>query len=107
MRTHQKYRIDNDLFNISGALRGVDDGYFIQYDKYSGHFEVHNSRQGKETYCLMLPYKTLDRRAVSYVLRSRAERSDAYLAEIERENQRLEAERAYKVKQAAFAQLRI
>ena len=102
MRAVEKLTIENDLFDISGALRSVDPGYFILYDKLRGRFEVHNSAQAGGTYCLTLPYPVLDRRAAVYVRRSRSERGEAFLAELERENGRRESERAYEAKRRAL-----
>ena len=104
---HEKRRIENDLFGIADALRAVDGGYFIQLDKLRGRFEVHNIRQYGDTYCLTLPFERLDRRAVEYVRRTRSERGEKLLAELERVNERLEREAAYGIRQRALAKIKI
>lgn len=86
-----KYRlIENDLFDISVRIKGIDQLYFVLYNYKLCRFEVHHSGQRGSTLALVLPFKSLDSRAVSLVARSRSERKTQILTEIEKENKRCE-----------------
>lgn len=85
--------IENDLFGIVARLKSIDDGYFVVYDKCKHCFEVHNSLQRGDTFALKVPYPCLDARTERLVRRTRAENAAKLLAEMERENARLERER--------------
>lgn len=79
--------IKEDLFNISGAVRSIDDRYYIAFNKKTHKFELHHGEQLFSTYCLTFPYSTLDRRAVSHVQYTRAERSKKIFDEMNRHNE--------------------
>lgn len=79
--------INNDLFNISGAVRGIDDRYFIAFNVKTRKYELHHSEQLGGTYCLTFPFPRLDRRAVQHVRYTRAERSQEVFDEIDRYNE--------------------
>lgn len=80
--------IKDDLFNISGAVKSIDDRYYIAFNKKTHRFELHHSEQLFSTYCLTFPYSGLDRRAVTHVLYTRAERSKKIFEEIIRNNEK-------------------
>ena len=81
--------IEDDMFGIVRRLKSVDDGYFVFLNYKTGKFEVHNTKNGNNTLCLVLPYDTLDERTVRKVRYTRAERIRSVLERIERENERL------------------
>lgn len=83
-----KIRITNDLYSIAERLKEIDDGYFILYNKKSGRYEVHSSKQHHDTYCLAVPYDCLDARTVELVKSTRREYMDNILNEIERNNKK-------------------
>lgn len=83
--------IDDDMFGVARRLKGIDDGYFVFLNYKTGKFEIHN-RRDSPSLCLVLPYETLDERTVNKVLYTRAERVEKIVADMERENRRLEAE---------------
>ena len=81
--------IEDDMFGIVRRLKSIDDGYFVFLNYKTGKFEVHNTKNGNNTLCLVLPYDTLDERTVRKVRYTRAERIRSVLERIERENEKL------------------
>lgn len=81
-----KIKINHDTYNISKRICHIDKGYYIMYDVSTKKFEVHNSKQYKNTFCLKLPYKELDERTLNYVNLTRSENIDKILKEIEQQN---------------------
>lgn len=84
--------IEDDLFGVAARLKSIDDGYFVFLNYKTGRFEVHNSQNGANTLCLVLPYPTLDERTVRKVRYTRAERIRSVLESMERDNARRAAE---------------
>lgn len=80
------------MFDIVSRLKEIDEGYFILYNTEKKAYEVHNLEQGKNTYCLTVPYPQLDARAVNLVKSTRREYMDNIFKEIERHNRKLEEE---------------
>jgi len=85
----QTVRIENDVFDVSRRLKEIDGDYFVVYNLTRGRFEVHHGRQ-RETLAVAVPFKTLDCRTVSRVLRTRVENLKAITAQIDADNLRLE-----------------
>lgn len=85
-------RIENDALDIAARLKEIDDGYIIVYNGYFKRLEVHNKKQGKNTFCLVVPSNRLNARTVELVRRTRAENADRLLAEIDFHNARVEEE---------------
>ena len=84
-----KIEIENDVFNIIKRLKKIDKNYFVLYVHEKRLFEIHHKKQ-QNTYCLTLPYKTLDKRTLDYVLKSRVENIKKIIKEMEENNQKLE-----------------
>ncbi|MBO5224213.1 MAG: hypothetical protein J6C23_06860 [Clostridia bacterium] len=87
------YVVTDDLYSIAGRLKEIDDGYFIYYSYKDRRFEVHNKNQRGRTLSLVLPYKRLDERTVRLVQKTRSERVDSLIRQMEEENERAERER--------------
>ena len=85
-----KIMITNDVFDIAKRIKEIDPDYFVVYDKKLCRFEVHNKRQRPDTLCLVLPYNTLDCRAIDKVLSTRVEYVAKQLAQIDEFNQKLQ-----------------
>ena len=85
-----KRRITHDVYNIANRIKDIDSGYYIVYDTSKGVFEVHNSDQCDTTYCVTLPYNTLDVRTLEYVNKTRVTNIENILEDIDRENMRYE-----------------
>lgn len=76
--------------NIPERLREIEKEYFVLYNKRTGHFEVHNTLNIGNTYCLTVPYKELDWRTVDLVKMTRSERAEKYIFEMDKRNDKLE-----------------
>ena len=78
--------IISDTFDIASRLREIDPRYVLYYNLARHRYEVH-TLQGLGSYLqCVLPYRTLDCRRLRYVRRTRVERADSLLAEIERDD---------------------
>ncbi|MCQ2555957.1 MAG: hypothetical protein MJ149_01340 [Clostridia bacterium] len=62
-----KIKICGDVYNISKRLKFIDKYYYVVYDTRSHKFEIHNSNQLGNSYCLALPYNQLDERTLNFV----------------------------------------
>ena len=85
-------KIESDPYFICQRLREIDDSYFVVYNKNSRAFEVHSSDQVGGTFCFVVRYDDLDDRTLDYARRTRAERQNQVIEELDRENARLERE---------------
>ena len=90
-------KIYEDVFDITKRLKEIDRNYFVVFNTKKQKFEVHNKSQ-KNTYCLSVPYNTLDIRTIFLTLKSRRENIDKILEEIDVNNQKLEQENNRKIK---------
>lgn len=82
-----RYRIVNcDLYDIASRLREIDPSYFLVYSYEQHRYEVHSNNQRGSTFCLAVPYEELDERTIRLVRRSRIERMQEYVEELEAEN---------------------
>lgn len=82
--------VEDDLFSVADRIKSIDDKYKIYYNGESRKFEVRSAVD--DSLQVILPFDRLDCRAVDYVRKTRIERINAILEEIERAN--AEAERA-------------
>ena len=78
--------IFSDTYYISERLKEIDESYFIVFNFDKGKFEVHSSAQTGSTYCLTVPYKTLDERTLNLVRKTNHARLDELVKEMEIEN---------------------
>lgn len=85
--------VRGDLFGIADRLKSIDEGYFVVLDKRTGEYEVHNRFQRGNTFALKVPYRGLDARTVTLVLKTRAENARKLFEAMERENARAERAR--------------
>jgi hypothetical protein len=83
-------KIENDLFDIAARLREIDSGYFVLFDTGKKVYQIHNAAQANGTYCLTLPYDSLDARAVEYVKSTRRQFAAEIFKRIESHNKKLE-----------------
>lgn len=96
-----KIRIDNDVYGISKRIKYIDKDYYVQYNTSKQKFEVHNSSQLVNTYCLTLPFNELDERALNYVRKTQSTNIDEILEKIENDNNILESA----IKTSAFSNI--
>ena len=105
MKNKRLIPVENDLFYVADRIKSIDDKYKIYYNGESRKFEVHNAED--DSLQVVLPYGQLDSRAVDYVRKTRIERIDALLEEIERVNAEAEKAAARLAKEKAFENIRI
>lgn len=94
--------IFRDTFDIVKRIKQIDSSYFILFNKISGLFEIHSSKQKGGSFCLELPFPCLDARTLTFARKYRVERAREIFAQMERENETLEKRR--KAEEADFAQ---
>lgn len=82
-----------DTFDIAKRIKHIDSSYFILFNKISGFFEIHSSKQKGGSFCLELPFPCLDSRALTFARKYRVERAKEIFAQMERENEILEKRR--------------
>lgn len=80
--------VESDALFIAQRIREIDPDYCIVWRKDTQKFEVHHARS-RPTYQLTLPYDTLDARAIDWVQRTRMERLQALMEEMDRHNQQI------------------
>lgn len=91
----------SDLFDIAQRLKEIDSGYKVFYNKTKSKFELHREERGRVSYLLTFPFDSLDSRAVEHCLRTRRERKEELLKEIEESNKKLEEKALYEAKKEA------
>ena len=80
------------VMDIPERLKELDEGYFVMLNVKTQKFEVWHEDGGEGVLECVLPYDSLDERAVRHVREHRIERMDALIREIEAHNERLEEE---------------
>ena len=95
-------KINNDCFEISRRLREIEPNYFIVFNTLTQKFEVHNSGQYLNTFCLTIDGE-IDCRVIEKVLKTRAQNIEKLLREIEEHNEKLENDKTRKTKDELHA----
>lgn len=93
----RSFEIESDCLDIIKRIKAVDEDYFVIFDLDKKKFELHNKSQGGNTYCLTFPFDSLDERAVTLVLKTRVQNSDALFEEMQRENEKQEKDNIKKI----------
>lgn len=75
------------MYDIAKRLTLLDPKYYVVFDTDKCRYEVHNARQVGDSYCLTIPYDSLDARTIVLVRNSRVSRIDEILEQIDRENE--------------------
>ena len=84
-----KIVIDTNVFFIPERLREIDRDYYVVRDLNRKVFEIHNSAQPHNSYCLTVPYNELDCRALELVLKTRVQNVEKIIAEMDADNAKL------------------
>lgn len=79
-----------DQFRIEERLREIDPSYRLFYNKKDKRYEVYSAKNGAISIAFISPYSELDVRLITYARRTRVERMEKLLKEIEEENKQLE-----------------
>lgn len=79
-------RISGDVFDIADRLKEIDGGYYPVYNLTKKRFEIHheNTRQSLQ---VVLPYKSLDKRALDKVRETRIEYALQKIKRMDEENE--------------------
>jgi len=86
-----KIKLTYDVYNISKRIKEIDKGYYIVFNTSKAKFEVHNSLQLGGSYCLTLPYTSLDERTLKHVRKTSCANIDYVLNEIENDNNKIKS----------------
>lgn len=86
-----KIKLTSDVYNISNRIKEIDKGYYVVYDTSKRKFEIHNSCQIGSSYCLTIPFDSLDWRSLDYVNQTRSENIEKILNRIDNENKLIES----------------
>jgi len=85
--------IKNDLYGIAERIRHIDSGYFIVWNVVRKKYEVHNvDTLCPSTYEFTVPYNELDSRTLEYCKETRRENTEKLIAEIEKNNEKIDTE---------------
>lgn len=90
-------KINSDAFDIVNRLKEIDSNYFIVYNTFLKRYEVHNSGQFVNTFCLTVD-GSLNCLVVDKVLKTRRQNIDKLLKQIEEYNKKIETEKQRKFK---------
>ena len=90
---NRSFEIYSDCQDIIKRLKEIDKDYFVVYNLNRKTFELHNRAQEEGTFCLNLPFDTLDERTIDLTLRTQSFKRDELIKELDAENERLEKTR--------------
>lgn len=78
--------IKDDVYYICKRLKELDKSYIVLYNLDKKVYEVHSLEQ-KDSYCFTVPFEILDARTIYYALKTRSDRRDKIIEEIEKNNE--------------------
>lgn len=78
--------VETDVFFITQRIKEIDENYFIKYNTKTKKFEIHHKAQMSNSFCLSIPYDTLDERTLEYVRKTRIENIEDLIRKIDEEN---------------------
>ena len=90
--------IKNDLYDIAARLMEVDSSYLVFYNNAKCRYEVHRQICGRTEFAFIIPYDTLDARAIEYALITKVENIDNLAKQIDAHNQKTEKTNADSIK---------
>lgn len=77
-----KIRITDDLYDVAARLREIDDRYEVWYDSIARRYEIHANGALQ----IAVPFAELDARTVSLVRKTRIERAERIIGQIDAAN---------------------
>lgn len=80
------FEIESDCLDIVRRLKEIDPTYYVVRNLDTQKFELHSRGQKPFSYCLTIPFDTLDERTLDLTLKTRVQNSDKLFEELEREN---------------------
>ena len=81
-------RITEDVCDICKRIKEVDENYYIVYNRVLNRFELHDGSV-KGGFACVLPFDRLDERSIRHARRTRIERIDALMRELDAYNEKL------------------
>lgn len=84
----KSFEIYSDCLDIVKRLKEIDKDYFVMYNLERKTFELHNHAQERDTFCLTLPFDSLDERAITLTKKTLSVKRDELFKEMEEENER-------------------
>jgi hypothetical protein len=97
-----KIEIFTNVYFIPERLKEIDPNYFVLRDLERDAFEIHNSGQRDNTYCLTLPFSELDARALELIRKTQTKNMARLIAEMDLENEKLQNEKHKKIEDAGY-----
>ena len=101
----KSFEIYSDCLDIVKRLKEIDKDYFVVFNLERKTFELHNRAQERDTFCLTLPYDTLDERAILLTKKTLSKKRDELFKEIEEENAKSLKSKCRKILNDAEARL--
>ena len=92
-----KIKIEENVFDILERIKEIDEGYFVLFDTSKNCYELHNANQ-PTTYCLTIPYDTLDSRVIELILYSDISNIDSIMQDIDNNNIKIEEDANNEIK---------
>ena len=86
----KSFEIYSDCQDIVKRLKEIDKDYFVVYNITRKTFELHNRAQEEGTFCLTLPFDTLDERTIDLALKTQSFKRDELIKELDEQNEKLE-----------------
>lgn len=81
-------KITQDVCDICQRIKEVDENYYIVYNRVLNRFELHD-RSVKGRFACVLPFDRLDERSVRHARRTRIQRIDALMRELDACNEKI------------------
>ena len=97
---HGLIPIEKDVFSIADRLKEIDERYVLFRNVISHRFEVYVG----EALQFVVPFQKLDSRTVEYARKTRIERVDKIVQEMDKQNELLEKRKNRKIIEDALAQ---
>ncbi len=82
--------MENDVFHITKHMKSIQKTYFVCYNLTTKKYEVHNSAHKTNTFCYSIPFKQLDRRAITHMLKQSKKSNQQLFHEVEENNQKIQ-----------------
>lgn len=93
--------IESDVFDIAKRLKEVDPTYKLNYNGKTKKFELYGGKKCERL--IVFPFNAMDERMVIHARKTRVERMDALIRELDEENERLERDEKSASVQKAMA----
>lgn len=95
-------KIESDNYFIAQRIKEIDSNYLLMFNTKTKKYEVHNLGQAGDTFCVCLPFITLDERTIHFVQKTRIENIDKVLNEIDKENLKNERKNKLDIKEKIY-----